>query len=194
VVNESDELAILEPIHELARRSLALVTFVGCQFRDNGALPTHPAYYQRADTTHYYFTFARITDYYDKYSDCDDEADQPHDFDRRRPNVRSLFDHFYSKRNATNAAFAIETSITRLLLRNVRFGDRWWLHDALLEFCMTVAPLDLPAYVQLHILDSFEVLYAVPHRYKINVIIGVRKSIAKLKLDKRPSPQLVCQV
>ena len=55
------------------------------------------------------------------------------------------------------------------------------VHPRILDFCISLAPLNLPAYVLLEIFDWLPLMHLVNHVKKIHLIIAVQNSIRKLK-------------
>ena len=50
----------------------------------------------------------------------------------------------------------------------------------IIDVCIALASIDLPAYVLLEIIDCFDFYCFVEHKMKIEMIINVKKSISKI--------------
>lgn len=57
----------------------------------------------------------------------------------------------------------------------------WTLNrNEIIDICVALAPIDLPAYVLLEIIDWFPLFEYIQHKMKIDLIIRIKKSISKI--------------
>ena len=93
-------------------------------------------------------------------------------------------DRFYDilSANASIVSIDAETTHTKMLDLVCRNRELQWvfIHSGLLDFCLALAPLNLPVYVLLEIFDWLPNMHLVNHVKKIHLIIAVQNSIRKL--------------
>ena len=94
-------------------------------------------------------------------------------------------DRFYDGISANASILSIdsEKTCTKMLDFVLRNRSIQWqnVRYEVLDFCLALAPLNLPAYVLLEIFDWLPNMALVNHCLKIHLIIAVKNSISKLK-------------